>query len=69
MNIKRGSIHACGKASVKGGGAPGPHRHFGRAASPRLVAPVELFERDAGSCLDGEDYARGLAFAWARYVG
>ena len=36
---------------------------------PRAVVSVALLEADAGACLGGEDYARGLVFAWGRYVG
>ncbi|MBO85044.1 MAG: hypothetical protein CL927_06770, partial [Deltaproteobacteria bacterium] len=36
---------------------------------PRPVVPIDLLRADAGACIDGEAYARGLAFAWARYVG
>ena len=36
---------------------------------PRETVPAALLDADAGSCLGTEDFARGLAFAWARYVG
>ena len=36
---------------------------------PTDVVPRDLLLSDAGACWGTTDYARGLAFAWGRYVG